>query len=86
MSISPLFEAAFYKRTDNSDYIWELLDALEWAVERAPRLCGERHPGYVDCEMWVWESPPISRFPRVAILYEIVEAHRRVILWNFKIL
>lgn len=35
---------------------------------------------------WVYESPPISRIPRFAILYEIVPEEKCVNLWNLNFL
>lgn len=83
MRLSPIFEAAFWKRGAYHSSFWDLLDSFEWAVTRDPKACGERHPNYANGQFWIWESPPISRLPRVFILYEIDEKNGAVIAWSY---
>lgn len=49
-----------------------------------PRIVGEQHPGYPSGKIWVYESPPVARLPKVSILYEIDDENGVVILWSFR--
>jgi hypothetical protein len=83
--ISPLFESAFFRRGAHSDALWDVLLAFEEAVCVNPRRIGEPHPAFSDGKIWIYESPPIQRLPRVRILYEIDDDKGIVIYHNFSI-
>jgi hypothetical protein len=83
MSISPLFEAAFYRREALDSGFWDVLDSIEYAVCADPRSCGEPHPAFPLGNIWIYESPALVRIPKTYILYEINEQRGHVILWNF---
>lgn len=64
--------------------MWDILVSFEEAVCVNPRIIGEQHPGFSGGRMWVYESPPLNRLPKVTILYEIDDENGVVILWNFR--
>src|SRR5690606_39428809 len=66
---SPLFESAFYKRGADNDGFWDVLQSFDDAVCVNPRSVGEPHPKLPN--LWVYQSPPITRIARMFILYEI---------------
>ena len=82
LSLSPLFERAFETRVGIDDHGWDVLDSLEEVMYIDPRAAGEPHPGFPDENIWIYESPPISGWPQVAVLYEINDERNRVIFWN----
>ena len=61
----------------------DVLESFEDVVCVNPRRNGEPHPAFKGGKVWIYESPPISRLPRVRILYEIDDANGIVIYWNF---
>jgi hypothetical protein len=77
-----IFEAAYAKRAGEGDVFWELFDHIWDALEVNPRSIGEQHTGF-DGTCWVYESPSISRLPRLYVLYQISDGAGLVWLWNF---
>ena len=79
--------AAFRKRVleggAQSDELWDLLLSFDDIVCVNPRRIGEPHPAFVGGKVWIYKSPPISRLPRVRILYEIDDESGIVIYRNF---
>lgn len=83
MRISPLFEAAFWKRGAHHELFWDLLDNIEEFVAVDPRSFGELHFRRGDREFWIYESPTLGGRPAVVIVYEIDDENGVVTLWNF---
>jgi hypothetical protein len=83
LRISPLFEAAFLKHGGSSPSHSDLLDYVEDMLLADPRSVGafvqKSHIG----EVWVFETPPVQRLPKVRILYEIDDHRGVVVLWNY---
>jgi hypothetical protein len=83
MTLTPLFESAFWKRGAPRNGCWEILDFLDESIRVDPRSIGVPHPGFTEGDIWIFESPPISRIERVYILYRIDDERGRAILCNF---
>jgi hypothetical protein len=83
VSLSPIFEAAFWRRGAEDDAFWDLLENLEASLCFDPYSVGERHPAFPNGKCWVWESPDIERLPKVVVLYTIDDENGRIVLRNF---
>jgi len=64
----------------NSDDLDDVFESLMEAFAFNPKSVGIPHPN--SDGLWIYETPPIRRLPRVYILYEISEATRQVTLWS----
>jgi hypothetical protein len=84
VSLSEIFENAFWKIYERNNSIWELLDALEDALKADPRACGEPHPDHANNGCWVYEFPSLARLPRASVLYQIRD-DGIVMLWALRI-
>jgi hypothetical protein len=85
LQTSKLFDAAFERRLAEADYetFVDLMVAFDERCCIDPQEPGEPHPTLEPPgRFWVYESPPISRIPRFAILYEIDREAGMVRLWN----
>lgn len=88
MSISELFETAYWhaaEKIDRDGFV-DLINSLEFGLTRDPRSVGEPHAGFPGDRIWLVESPPLRRLPRLCILYEIDDERGIVTLYNFKVL
>jgi len=63
------------------DDMWDLLASIESALDYNPSALGVPHANHAVNRLWVYNSPPLVRFPRVYVLYEIDEAQKTVWLW-----
>ena len=81
MFLSPIFERAFWNRGAHHDGFWDLLESLQANLTFDPRSAGEPHPHLPG--IWVYESPPVARLPKVFILYTIDDETGIVRLRNF---
>ena len=84
--MAPIFDASFKRSEKTFPAIVDAFDGFLNAVEKNPRAVGQKHPNYDQGEFWLYESPPVSRIPNFAILYEIDDAEGVVILWRFFLL
>ena len=83
MTLTPFFESAFLKRGAPRNGCWEILDFLDDSIRADPRSIGVPHPGFPGGDIWIFESPPITRLEKVYIIYRIDDERGRAILYNF---
>jgi hypothetical protein len=89
LQISEIFEAASNRLIRNVTYdvFIDLLNDFEDRASLDPRELGEEHLGLEPAgRFWVYQSPPLSRIPKFAILYEIDDGMKTVRLWNLHLL
>lgn len=85
LQTSPFFDAAYNRREAelSAGPFAELMRLFESACKIDPRALGIPHPSFEPPErFWVYESPPILRMRRFALLYEIDPENELVRLWN----
>jgi hypothetical protein len=63
------------------DDLFDLLASIEQGLEYNPHALGTPHPNHEHNGLWVYNSPPLIRFPTVYVLYEIDEERKLVIMW-----
>jgi hypothetical protein len=68
---SETFEKRFYKYVEKLDGAWDVLESAISALEHNPYSAGEPLLDYDGEELWIYQSPPISRLPRISIIYKI---------------
>lgn len=88
MLISELFEAAYWRQADKISHgaFLDLIDGFADGIRNDPKACGEPHPSFPEGNVWVYETPPVARLPKMYFLYEIDEEGGQVLLWNFKLI
>ena len=62
----------------------DLIESLYDCLTDNPRTCGDQHPNWRGSRYWVYKSPPISRLPKLYVLYEIDANAGKVILWSIR--
>jgi len=81
---SEFFETEFLKYGGNSPNHSDLLDYLETMLLADPRSVGSFSRKSALGEIWVFETPPVRRLPKVRIPYEIDDRRGIVILWGYR--
>ena len=80
------FETLFFRDViplDQEDWD-ELLDAVDASLMFDPFSAGESLDGSTSL-IWVYESPPIKRLPKMRILYEIARDKGVIILTSIAV-
>ena len=83
VSMRELFEHAWLNcyaaSRYNSDDLDDVFESLMEAFAFNPKSIGTPHPMFAG--LWIYETPPIRRLPKIYVLYEIADAARKVTLW-----
>lgn len=82
MHLSPIFEAAYWRRLGNIDHeaFVDLLKNFETMAFINPRMIGVPHPEIP--HLWVYEGPRLTRFPPIVIVFTIDDEAGMIMLWN----
>ncbi|GGX38845.1 hypothetical protein GCM10007385_02160 [Tateyamaria omphalii] len=84
-----LYERAWLRAIDSGEFdkciLFDILEALEKALEFNPKIYGSRHAVIDGREFWLRAIDRAGIVPMHRVLYEVVEDQRTVILWNASI-
>ena len=80
--LSPIFEAAYWKRLGDLDHdaFLDVFDSFESLALKNPKQAGVQHPEVEG--IWVYESPNLQRLRSVVIIFTIDDAEGYVNLCN----
>ena len=78
---SEFFEAAWFQKIElQCPHAHEVLDQLEWSLERNPSAEGEHCDAFEDRDIRLTVTPKTRRLPSLRFLFEIGE--REVAIWH----
>lgn len=84
----PIFEAAFWRAVKSGEIthtdLLDLLDGFEHSSSENPYRLGVKHPR-LGGELYVYQSPSLTRLPSVYFLYEVNAHDGKLLLWNLNI-
>jgi len=86
LHLSQIFETAYWQRLGDVDHeaFLDILKNFETMALINPRMIGVPHPELPN--IWVYESPRLTRFPPIVIIYTVNDDTGMVILWNVRLL